>query len=287
MKKTISLVLAFTMAVLAIGCSNRTEPMVTDVATTTPLSSTVQPETETAAPAETPAETTTVPETTTTETTTVPETTTAETTTTPETTTVVTTTVPAETTTVATTTAPVVTTTVATTTVPVTTTAKTYPLPQPIYEVAPSMQGSVLNLAGKDMPVVDYSYLEDDVLAMVNAERAKCGVGPLTIEATLQHAAEVKVKEAFVTQIGGHTRPDGTNAMTANPYFGRKIGEGMQVIYPGYKMSAENYLAFFKENYPKSAGHYADVIDPKWDYIGIATYGTEGQFWVVLTYAYD
>jgi len=275
MKKTISLVLAFTMAVLAIRCSNRTEPMVTDVATTTPLSSTVQPETETAAPAETPAETTTVPETTTTETTTVPETTTAETTTTPETTTVVTTT------------APVVTTTVATTTAPVTTTAKTYPLPQPIYEVAPSMQGSVLNLAGKDMPVVDYSCIEDDILAWVNAERAKNGAGPVVIEEHCQYAAEVRVKETFVTQIGGHVRPDGSRAKTANPYFGDRCGEGMWVCYPGFSTTPEKFFSLFTERYPRSAGHYADVVDPKWDYIGIATYGTEGQFWVVLTYAYD
>lgn len=60
----------------------------------------------------------------------------------------------------------------------------------------------------------------------------------------------------------------------------------MHICYPGFRTTGEKYLEVW-DSFRDSAGHYNDMTRAQWEYIGIAAYGTEGQFWVVLTYAYD
>ena len=57
------------------------------------------------------------------------------------------------------------------------------------------------------------------------------------------------------------------------------------MCYPGFSTTPEKFFSLFEEDYPTSAGHYATMTKAQWEYVGIATYGTEGQFWVVLTYS--
>lgn len=58
-----------------------------------------------------------------------------------------------------------------------------------------------------------------EVLALVNAERAKENLAPLAMgDAKLQAAADERAKE--VAKVASHTRPDGTNCFTVLKEYG-------------------------------------------------------------------
>lgn len=108
------------------------------------------------------------------------------------------------------------------------------------------------------------SYVEQ-VVALVNAERAKEGLAPLTIDTKVQAAAQIRALEC--EQSFSHTRPGGSNFATAlkeqNVSY-RRAGEN---IAWGQRSPEEVVNAWMN-----SAGHRANIMNSNFTKIGVGYY---------------
>ncbi len=112
---------------------------------------------------------------------------------------------------------------------------------------------------------------------MVNAERAKEGLNPLTIDKKVAAAALVRAKETV--QSFSHTRPDGRSFSTVFAENGVSYrGAGENIAY-GYR-SAEQVM----NAWMNSSGHRANIMNPNYTSIGIGYYQTDSgvQYWTQL-----
>ncbi|MCX7658298.1 MAG: CAP domain-containing protein [Oscillospiraceae bacterium] len=115
------------------------------------------------------------------------------------------------------------------------------------------------------------------VVDLVNAERAKAGVGALAVLPSVEEAAQVRAGELIISF--SHTRPNGTSCFTVLSEFG-----------VGYSASGENIAAGQKtpqavmESWMNSSGHKANILNPDFTHIGIgyAEGGNYGTNWVQL-----
>lgn len=117
----------------------------------------------------------------------------------------------------------------------------------------------------------------EQVLNLVNKERAKVGVRPLYLAADLQSAAQIRAKE--LTKLFSHTRPDGRPCRTAlSDTWG--IGEN---IAAGSETPEE-----VVEQWMNSPGHRRNILDSRYSSLGVGyCYDPEGvggytYYWVQM-----
>lgn len=115
-----------------------------------------------------------------------------------------------------------------------------------------------------------YEY-EDEVISIVNAERAKNGLSALRKDSGLMDTAHLRSKELEI--LFSHDRPDGTDCFTAFPNgFGAK-GEN---IAKG-QTNPTNVM----NSWMNSSGHRANILNPSYDSIGVGCYKAGGKLhWV-------
>lgn len=115
------------------------------------------------------------------------------------------------------------------------------------------------------------------VVELVNIERAKEGLSPLSVDENVQAAAMVRAKEC--EQSFSHTRPNGTSFSTAlkeqNVSY-RRAGEN---IAWGQKTPEEVVAAWMN-----SSGHRANIMNPNFTSIGVGYYENERgtDYWCQL-----
>lgn len=108
------------------------------------------------------------------------------------------------------------------------------------------------------------SYAEQ-VVKLVNEERAKAGLSALTMDADITAAANVRAKE--IKQSFSHTRPDGTSFSTALKEQGVSYrGSGENIAW-GQK-SPEQVM----NGWMNSDGHRANILNPNFKNIGVGYY---------------
>lgn len=115
------------------------------------------------------------------------------------------------------------------------------------------------------------------VVDLVNQERAKAGLSPLSIDTTVSSAALTRAKE--IEKSFSHTRPNGSSFSTALTEKGIKfMGSGENIAY-GQKTPEQ-----VMQGWMNSAGHRANILNPKFTSIGVGHYqnvnGT--NYWVQL-----
>ncbi len=103
------------------------------------------------------------------------------------------------------------------------------------------------------------------VVNLVNQERAKEGLAPLTIDNKVQAAAMVRAEECEVRF--SHTRPDGSNFATA-----------LKEQKVSYRSAGEN-IAYGQQTpevvmkaWMNSSGHRANIMNPNFTTIGVGYY---------------
>jgi len=105
----------------------------------------------------------------------------------------------------------------------------------------------------------------EQVVTLVNAERAKEGLAPLSIDTKVQAAAQVRAVES--EQSFSHTRPNGSSFATAlkeqNVSY-RRAGEN---IAWGQRSPEEVVNAWMN-----SSGHRANIMNPNFTKIGVGYY---------------
>ncbi len=113
--------------------------------------------------------------------------------------------------------------------------------------------------------VYDYDYA-NEVLKLVNAERAKEGVQPLKMDSSLLDTAMLRSVECSMNL--DHTRPDGTICFTANS---KMNGEN---IAAGYRTPAD-----VVEGWMGSESHRRNILDPQFKCIGVGCVEIGTLYW--------
>lgn len=267
-------------AFVSKGCVTDTKPQTeTTTTTTTKKSSTTtttkksSATTTTTKPSTTTKKTTTIG--TTTKATTTVGTTTKATTTTKKTTTTAKTTTTTKKTTTTTTTKKATTTTTTTkkTTTTTTTTKKTT-----------TTTTTTSSSSGVSLPYdATTNAFINEVVRLTNEFRAENGVAALELDLDLTVVAMVRAEE--ITDVFSHTRPDGTSCFTAFEEGGFILGENCggraENIAYGYKSAAA-----VVEAWKNSEGHRANMLNSKFNVIGIGFVNDGGVYYWTQEFAY-
>lgn len=115
------------------------------------------------------------------------------------------------------------------------------------------------------------------VVELVNIERAKEGLSPLSVDADVQAAAMVRAKEC--EQSFSHTRPNGSSFSTALKEQGVSYRRAGENIAWGQKTPEEVVAAWMN-----SSGHRANIMNPNFTAIGVGYYENAGgtDYWCQL-----
>ncbi|MFF9474117.1 CAP domain-containing protein [Streptomyces roseolus] len=114
----------------------------------------------------------------------------------------------------------------------------------------------------------------DQVLSLVNAERAKAGCGPLTANATLARAAQAHSDDMAARDFFDHTNPDGA-------------GPGDRVTAAGYPWSTYGENIAMGQRTPEqvmeawmnSPGHRANILNCDFKELGVGIHDDGGPYW--------
>lgn len=117
------------------------------------------------------------------------------------------------------------------------------------------------------------------IVELVNEERAKEGIAPVTLNETMTNAAMLRAEE--IVESFSHTRPDGTSCFTVLEDF--NVG----YTYCGENIAAGNSTADATMNqWVNSSGHYANIMNSRFSEIGVGVvYDSSaeyGYYWVQL-----
>lgn len=132
------------------------------------------------------------------------------------------------------------------------------------------------NQPGNDTETPAFSYAEQ-VVKLVNEERAKVGAGALTLDKEIEAAALVRAKEIEISF--SHTRPDGRNFSTVLTDAGITFRSSGENIAWGQRSPEEVVKAWMN-----SEGHRANILNTNFTKIGVGYYqnGTERNYWTQL-----
>lgn len=112
----------------------------------------------------------------------------------------------------------------------------------------------------------------DQVLILINQERASYGLEPLYTTTSLQTAAAVRAEECL--QSFSHTRPDGTSCFTILSEYNISYmlaGENIAYGQPTPQDVVNSWMA--------SEGHRANILNADYDYIGVGTASDNTMGW--------
>ena len=119
--------------------------------------------------------------------------------------------------------------------------------------------------AGQSAETPTIQTYEDQVVALVNAERAKAGLPALKMDKTLQAAALARAKETV--RSFSHTRPNGSSCFTILGEYGIRYRFAGENIAYGQRSPEEVVTAWMN-----SEGHRANIMSPNFTTIGIGYY---------------
>ena len=108
------------------------------------------------------------------------------------------------------------------------------------------------------------SYVQQ-VIDLVNEERAKAGLSPLTESSSVAQAADIRAKE--IATSFSHTRPDGSSFSTALQQSGASYrGAGENIAYGQRTPEA------VMNSWMNSQGHRANILNENYTTIGVGYY---------------
>ena len=117
------------------------------------------------------------------------------------------------------------------------------------------------------------------VLDLINAERAKKGVAPLTLDSSLNAAARVRAAELATKY--GHTRPNGNPPTTAIKDQGVSYSAAAENIAAGYSSASDLVNGWMNS----TTGHKENIENPSFTKMGLASIKVDddyGTYWVAL-----
>lgn len=134
-------------------------------------------------------------------------------------------------------------------------------------------------IANKLSSAANTETVAEEMLRLVNAERAKAGVSPLRLNETMNTMADIRAQELTINF--SHTRPDGTSCFTVFDDF------NMSYKFRGENIAAgKATVADTVEQWVNSEGHYKNMIKAEYTELGIGfSYEPDvryNYFWVQI-----
>lgn len=120
--------------------------------------------------------------------------------------------------------------------------------------------------------------IREEMLALINRERAAAGAAPLTLDDKLCQAAQVRAQE--LVQSYSHTRPDDRTCYTAMDEAGVTYRAAAENIAAGYFSVAE-----VMDGWMNSEGHRTNLLNTKYSRVGIGFYYSSSGYktnWVQM-----
>ncbi len=119
------------------------------------------------------------------------------------------------------------------------------------------------------------SYIQQ-IITLVNEERAKAGLSPVTEAKNVSQAAALRAQE--ISRSFSHTRPDGSSFSTALTQSGVSYQGSGENIASGYS-TPEAVM----NGWMNSQGHRANILNPSYTTIGVGYYQSGGTgYWTQL-----
>jgi len=138
--------------------------------------------------------------------------------------------------------------------------------------------GSIIKLKGDTNGSTNTSTTTSNyanqVLTLVNSERAKAGLKPLKLNATLTKSAQAKAVDMHDKHYFDHTSPTYGSPFDQMTKFGYKYSYAGENIAQGQKTPKEVMDAWMN-----SAGHRANILNSNYTEIGIG-YVSDNSYWV-------
>ncbi len=131
------------------------------------------------------------------------------------------------------------------------------------YYTSANGRGANQQSASNSSPAVSVPTIVQQVVDLVNAERAKEGLAALTLDASLCNGAAIRVNE--ISTLFSHTRPNGQSCFTALDEAGVNYRQAGENIALG-QTSAQQVM----EDWMNSPGHRANIMSANYSRIGVA-----------------
>jgi uncharacterized YkwD family protein len=155
------------------------------------------------------------------------------------------------------------------------------PAPKPITQPAPAPMPAPVPVStpAPQPPVLQGQASSEiqQVLALVNQERAKAGVAPLKLSDTLDNMAKVKAEDMRDQNYFSHTSPTYGSPFDMMKKFGIHYSTAGENIAAGQQSAAD-----VMNSWMNSPGHRQNILNPNYTEIGIgvAKGGSYGIYWV-------
>ena len=129
------------------------------------------------------------------------------------------------------------------------------------------------------IPSTQFSKDQQDVLERINQERAKVGAAPLQLNATLNTMAQFKTDDMATKNYFSHTNGDGKDVNGWKDNFGwvPMVAENIAYSTEGVTADVENLI--------KSPGHYANMIDTRFELLGVGIAVADGKTYMTQQFS--
>lgn len=123
-----------------------------------------------------------------------------------------------------------------------------------------------------------YTGFEQEMLKRVNAERAKHGVAPLTLDSTLVEMSRIRAEELSRYYNSNHKRPDGREWYTI---LDTLKGTGLEKWHDaGENIAYGQSPSEIMDDWIASPGHYQNMLKSAYTHVGFGCYNKNGvMYW--------
>ena len=126
----------------------------------------------------------------------------------------------------------------------------------------------------KDLSVDDVD--ERAMLVLINTERSKAGVPPLTIDVRIITVARAHSKDMFLRRYFSHVTPEGLDPAT------RLENSGIQYTAAGENLAYAPDVSAAHTGLMNSPGHKKNILDPGFRHVGIGIISTD-RYGIMVT----
>ncbi len=119
----------------------------------------------------------------------------------------------------------------------------------------------------------------NEVLRLVNRERAANGLPAVSLDRSLCDAAQIRATE--IKSSFSHTRPDGSSCFTVLSQLGINYGGAGENIAYGQSSPSEVMTAWMN-----SAGHRANILNASFTKLGVGVYSSGGTLYWAQMFTY-
>ncbi|MDX9871189.1 MAG: CAP domain-containing protein [Clostridia bacterium] len=157
-----------------------------------------------------------------------------------------------------------------------TVTKPTAPTPTPTPTPKPSPTPAPSKPAPSTPSTVSLSAAEQQMVNLVNQERAKAGLAPLVVDSALVQSAREKSKDMVANNYFSHNSP------TYGGFAAQIRSRTADYTYVGENLAGNKNVSAAHTALMNSAGHRANILNPNYTHIGVGI-TSSGQYGLIIT----